>query len=80
MPRLRLMSCLLVLSARRISGESSGPHHQPTDYCDLLGQDDINGLKHGFLAGNNVHIAILSYLTSVVVTRLTRAITVNYIY
>ena len=80
MPRLRLMSCLLVLSAWRISGESSGPHHEPTDYCDLLGQDDINGLKHGFLAGNNVHIAILSYLTSVVVTRMTKPITVNYIY
>ena len=28
--------------------------HQETDYCALLGQDDIQGIKHGFLAGNNV--------------------------
>ena len=50
------MSCLLVLWARRISGgkSASGPHHEPTDYCSLLGEDNINGLKHGFLAGNNV--------------------------
>ena len=49
---LVLSTVLVVLSVRLIS--CSVPHHQPTDYCDMLGEDDINGLKHGFLAGNNV--------------------------
>ena len=26
------------------------------DYCEWLGEDDINGLKHGYLSGNNVRI------------------------
>ena len=26
-----------------------------TDYCDMLGQDDIQGIKTGFLAGNKVY-------------------------
>ena len=26
-----------------------------TDYCALLGEDDIQGKKHGFLAGNKVY-------------------------
>ena len=26
-----------------------------TDYCDLLGEDDVQVKKHGFLAGNNVY-------------------------
>ena len=34
---------------------ASNPHHEPTDYCAWLGEDDIQGLKHGFLAGNNVY-------------------------
>ena len=25
-----------------------------TDYCALLGEDDIQGKKHGFMAGNKV--------------------------
>ena len=33
----------------------SNPHHEPTDYCAWLAEDDIQGLKHGFLAGNNVY-------------------------
>ena len=28
---------------------------EPTDYCALLGEDDIQGMKHGFLAGNQVY-------------------------
>ena len=27
----------------------------PTDYCALLGEDDIQGKKSGFLAGNKVY-------------------------
>jgi hypothetical protein len=26
-----------------------------TDYCDMLGEDDVQGKKHGFLTGNNVY-------------------------
>ena len=25
------------------------------DYCEMLGKDDIQGKKHGFLAGNKVY-------------------------
>ena len=25
------------------------------DYCEMLGEDDIQGKKHGFLAGNKVY-------------------------
>ena len=31
------------------------PTPPPTDYCDLLGKDDIQGKKTGFLAGNKVY-------------------------
>ena len=55
MLRLRLLSCLWVLSGGIVR---SNPHHEPTDYCGLLGEDDINGLKHGFLAGNNVILPV----------------------
>ena len=47
-----LTSALMFLCVRLIVG--GDPHHEPTDYCDLLAQDDINGVKHGFMAGNNV--------------------------
>ena len=32
------------------------PYHPTFDYCEWLGEDDINGLKHGYLSGNNVRI------------------------
>ena len=47
-----LTSALMFLCVRLIVG--GDPHHEPTDYCDFLAQDDINGVKHGFMAGNNV--------------------------
>ena len=38
-----------------ILGQSSGQQADYEDYCALLGEDDIQGLKHGFLAGNKVY-------------------------
>ena len=67
MLRLRLLSCLLVLSGT--SRGSNSPHHEPTDYCSLLGEDDINGLKHGFLAGNNVLLLHFIYISETPQTR-----------
>ena len=63
MLRLELLSCLWVLSGGIVSSISS-PHHEPTDYCGLLGEDDISGLKHGFLAGNNVILPVSWYDTN----------------
>ena len=45
----------------RLSGHLFLLHHavcadpDPSDYCDMLGQDDIQGKKMGFLAGNKVY-------------------------
>ena len=39
-----------VLAALASSSTASNPHHPEFDYCDWLGQDDVQGLKHGFLA------------------------------
>ena len=36
-------------------GHGSGQQGNYEDYCALLGEDDIQGLKHGFLAGNKVY-------------------------
>ena len=33
----------------------SGQQADYEDYCAMLGEDDIQGLKHGFLAGNKVY-------------------------
>ena len=44
-----------VLAALASVSTASNPHHPEFDYCDWLGQDDVQGLKHGFLAGNNVY-------------------------
>ena len=35
--------------------QHSASELEDTDYCDLLGEDNIQGKKHGFLAGNNVY-------------------------
>ena len=35
-------------------GTSAVSEHD-TDYCEMFGEDDIQGKKHGFLAGNNVY-------------------------
>ena len=46
---------IFLLLVSTLGGSSvAGRHHEDTDYCDLLGQDDIQSVKHGFLAGNNV--------------------------
>ena len=37
-----------------ILGQSSGQQGDHEDYCALFGNDDIQRLKHGFLAGNMV--------------------------
>jgi len=39
----------------KINCSLDNPHHDFTDYCEMLGQDDIQGMKHGFLAGKNVY-------------------------
>ena len=48
------MKIFLLLVSTLGGGSVAGRHHEDTDYCDLLGQDDIQSVKHGFLAGNNV--------------------------
>ena len=47
---LRFLIPLLLL-------QPSSPHGEAefTDYCALFGEDDIQGKKHGFLAGNKVY-------------------------
>ena len=35
------------------AASTSDPEH--TDYCAMLGKDDIQGKKSGFLAGNKVY-------------------------
>jgi hypothetical protein len=45
----QIMMSLLLLCA---TTEAAPPS---TDYCDMLGQDDIQGKKTGFLAGNKVY-------------------------
>ena len=48
----QLVSKLILL---HLLGQSSGQQADYEDYCALLGEDDIQGLKHGFLAGNKVY-------------------------
>ena len=36
-------------------GFVSGQQADYEDYCAMLGEDDIQGMKHGFLAGNKVY-------------------------
>ena len=48
----QLVSRLILI---HILGQSSGQQADYEDYCALLGEDDIQGLKHGFLAGNKVY-------------------------
>ena len=61
MPRLfcLVLGCTLLMAAdaalplRRLAT----PQRPTTDYCDILGQDDIQGMKSGFMAGNQVYYA-----------------------
>ena len=46
---------MLVFIASLLFLCSSAQREHDTDYCEMLGQDDIQGKKHGFLAGNNVY-------------------------
>ena len=45
------------MAVRLLAGLSAAVAIAPpvTDYCDMLGQDDIQGIKTGFLAGNKVY-------------------------
>ena len=46
----RYLPVLLLLQTASLFAEE-----EFTDYCALLGEDDIQGKKHGFLAGNKVY-------------------------
>ena len=51
----KLLQRMLVL-AMVARATFSSPESAPLfDYCDMLGQDDIQGKKTGFLAGNKVY-------------------------
>ena len=47
-----LLSCLIPLI---LFNPAASKGDDFTDYCALLGEDDIQGKKHGFLAGNKVY-------------------------
>ena len=42
-----------------ILGQRSGQQGDHEDYCALFGDDDIQGLKHGFLTGKMVYFRML---------------------
>ena len=49
------MSTLFTIFFLAFIFRSSNCLQENFDYCELLGQDDIQGKKHGFLAGNKVY-------------------------
>ena len=55
------MRCLLLLLSGGVLG-STGEVPPTTDYCAMLGADDIQGKKSGFLAGNKVYYVGGKYL------------------
>ena len=48
---MALLACVLYAHAEAVAR----PESAPVDYCDMLGRDDIQGKKTGFLAGNKVY-------------------------
>ena len=36
------------------AGQGAGQQPEYEDYCAMLGEDNIQGIKHGFMAGNKV--------------------------
>ena len=46
---------LIFIFIPAILGNGRGFEEENFDYCEMLGEDDIQGKKHGFLAGNKVY-------------------------